>query len=724
MMRPVSSYAITNGWHQDDYGDWRYYVDDEYLTGWQKIDGQWFFFEEWDGHMYKDGVNWVNGNYYYFNSSGWMQGPGWIKEVTDYGYTNWYYANNGGTLVTGWQKIGGQWYYFDHRMYSNGSYTINDKLYRFNDKGHMLGSGGGWIREDHESEYSSWTEWYYANKDGSLLTGWQQIDGKRFYFNQWDGRMYSDGTHTINDKMYYFNDKGHMLGSGGGWIREDHEDEYSSWTNWYYANKDGSLVTEWQQIDGKWFYFNEYDGHMYSHSTYTINDKKYRFNDKGHMLGQGGGWIKTENYGYTDWNYANTDGSLVTGWKQIGGKWYYFEEWSGSMVADQSYRIDGKYYYFNENGHMQGADGGWIKVVSDWGDTYWYYANKGGSLVTGWKNIGGKDYYFGPEMASNTAREIDGKFYAFDEGGLMLGANGGWVSLKTFRYWYDSNGKEHKETGEPPYWFYAEKGGSLVTGWRKISDTWYYFDPYNEGQMARGTVYTDNGTYQCAQSGALLGEAGGWTKVEFTNVYYDGTGKRVTEKRDYWIYTEKGGKVVENGWKTISGKTYYFEDGIMAKSANKYIDEKYYIFDENGALSKGGWVKGNTSGGKTTWYYANSDGTAKEGWHKIDGKWYLFRAGRMVRGSAYDEKADAQYILQDNGVLSSGGWVSIATSNSALPTMYYANTNGTAVTGWKQISGKWYYFSNYSGSMFRNDTYYIDGKKHKFGLDGVWISEV
>ena len=39
---------------------------------------------------------------------------------------------------------------------------------------------------------------------------------------------------------------------------------------------------------------------------------------------------------------------MVKGWKQISGKWYYFES-SGAMVTGTQ-KIDGKTYTFHDNG--------------------------------------------------------------------------------------------------------------------------------------------------------------------------------------------------------------------------------------------------------------------------------------------------------------------------------------------------------------------------------------
>lgn len=59
-----------------------------------------------------------------------------------------------------------------------------------------------------------------------------------------------------------------------------------------------------------------------------------------------GYWTK---YGTQYWHYADSNNQLVKGWKQIDGKWYYFDE-NGRMVTNTTI-----------NGYKIGADGVWIQ---------------------------------------------------------------------------------------------------------------------------------------------------------------------------------------------------------------------------------------------------------------------------------------------------------------------------------------------------------------------------
>ena len=94
---------------------------------------------------------------------------------------------------------------------------------------------------------------------------------------------------------------------------------------WYYLNQDGSRATGWKNVDGTWYYFYS-DGAM---ATGWINDGGtwYYLHGSGAMAT---GWI---NLGGT-WYYLHESGAMATGWINDGGTWYYLHT-SGAMAANQ-----------------------------------------------------------------------------------------------------------------------------------------------------------------------------------------------------------------------------------------------------------------------------------------------------------------------------------------------------------------------------------------------------
>lgn len=75
-----------------------------------------------------------------------------------------------------------------------------------------------------------------------------------------------------------------------------------------------------------------------------IEGKWYFFNAEGVMQKW---WVKDGN----TWYYLNGSGEMQTGWLQDNGTWYYLEA-SGAMKASQWFEVDGKWYHVNESGAL------------------------------------------------------------------------------------------------------------------------------------------------------------------------------------------------------------------------------------------------------------------------------------------------------------------------------------------------------------------------------------
>ena len=88
------------------------------------------------------------------------------------------------------------------------------------------------------------------------------------------------------------------------------------------------------------------------------------------------GWSKTgENY----WTYHNPDGSLVYGWAQYKGSWYYLDpNYGGQMAYGGWLQIGGKWYCFAQSGYMYANT--WIKFYYS-GKPYYYYLKADGSMA-------------------------------------------------------------------------------------------------------------------------------------------------------------------------------------------------------------------------------------------------------------------------------------------------------------------------------------------------------
>lgn len=116
-------------WIQSNGRWWYKHADGSYTTNdWEKINGVWYRFYN-SGWMQ---TGWVkDGSWYYLDGSGAMK-TGWLKDNG-----SWYYLQDSGAMKTGWMKVSGKWYY----AYSSGALAINTTTpddYRVNYNGEWV----------------------------------------------------------------------------------------------------------------------------------------------------------------------------------------------------------------------------------------------------------------------------------------------------------------------------------------------------------------------------------------------------------------------------------------------------------------------------------------------------------------------------------------------------------------------------------------------------------
>ena len=455
-----------------------------------------------------------DGTYSAYDADGKVIRSGWVKKVYSEGdkeNTEWYYASKG-VLANGWQNIDGKWYYFYDEskntweappyMYKDGVGNTWDvknnplktfdewkdakNLWWFNEDG-SLRESGGWVSKDgYDFEDEPCKYWYFVNSDGSLYKGWLQDGGNWYIMDsamEWSkyGGVYTypgdwkDETTEWKDIPHYFLNKDGTIATNG-WAARTWKD--SEEKTWFYAKDNGALVTGWQQIDGKWYYFgnpwypedNE-NAMMQARGDYngtfnTVDGKVYRVDKTGAMIT---GWDKD-----TDgtWNYFDNSGAMVMdGWKKVDGKWYYFEV--GVMAENQQVVDNDKTYYVGSDGAMVT---GWNKLEDG---TWNYYDDKGAQAQDEWKQVDGKWYYFnGATMAENQqVVDKDKTYYVGSDGAMATG----WVQT---------------DAGD---WYNYGSDGAMQTGWVQDGDAWYYMD--DNGVMLENTTTPD---------GYVVGPDGAW----------------------------------------------------------------------------------------------------------------------------------------------------------------------------------------------------------------------
>ena len=192
--------------------------------------------------------------------------PGqWVREEN-----RTVYQDREGTLLTGWQTIGEQEYYFhaDGSLATGWTDLDGSRIY-FDDQGIRA---SGWHHIDSRLFFlengipqTGWQQFgedrRYFHEDGTLATGMTQIDEDIYLFSD-DGAPFT-GPLILEDTRYLFLEDGRMA---KGWA------DYQGFR--YYAMENGLLFTGWMQ-DGEYLRYFHPDGAMATGETFVDGEQLY-----------------------------------------------------------------------------------------------------------------------------------------------------------------------------------------------------------------------------------------------------------------------------------------------------------------------------------------------------------------------------------------------------------------------------------------------------------------
>ena len=349
------------------------------------------------------------------------------------------------------------------------------------------------------------------------------------------------------------------------------------------------------------------------------------------------GWYQENHH----WRFYQDDKPALN-WKQIQGKWYYFDQ-DGNRLHSTIY----KGYAFDQDGVM--VENSWTNL-----DNQWYYADSSGRLAQNtWKKINGSWYYFDQtgSMLSNTS--VDG--YLLTNSGAM--AEKGWIKL-------DQN------------WYYVTPSSRISQDkWEKINGSWYYFDK-NGVMLSQTTI----GAYLLGDSGAMAENS--WVKIN-----------------ENWYYANAYGKYSQDKWEKINGSWYAFEqNGVMLSNQWK---ESYYL-KASGAMAEKEWIFDKSY---NSWFYLKADGRyANQEW--IGAYYLKSGGYMAKNEWIYDNYYKARYYLDDSGHYVSGTykidgkehlfqkygqWISEVSTEGGFTKGQYSNTIFLDPGHGGQDSGAFYY---------------------------------
>ena len=187
------------------------------------------------------------------------------------GKTRYFIGGNG---QTGWLNLEKECYYFDENgcSISAGKHTIDGITYKFDADGKQV--GGAFVKTE-----EGYTRCY---RGGNYLTGWNEIDGKTYFFStsaSHPGKMLTGKTtikiFTGQKITYNFASDGHL--TDYVWVTDE------SGTRYYWAQ---TPVTGWQEIGGKTYYFDPATALMQTGDV-EIDGTAFGFGNDGVLMHEG-----------------------------------------------------------------------------------------------------------------------------------------------------------------------------------------------------------------------------------------------------------------------------------------------------------------------------------------------------------------------------------------------------------------------------------------------------
>ena len=422
----------------------------------------------------------------------------------------------------------------------------------------------------------------------------------------------------------------------------------------------------------------------------TVNGKKYCYVNNQRVTGErqiGGHWYYFDGNGVMQTGfvnlgsktvYYNSDGQMLYGEQKINNAWYYFDTITGARITG-FYNLPGKTVYYGSDGQMRYGE---QKINNAW----YCFDTITGARVTGFYNLSGKIYYYGTDGKKRFGEQkINDAWYCFDTstGKMITG-------------FYDLPGKL----------VYYGSDGKMLYGEQKIGNCYYYFDP------TFGSMYV------------------GWKTVNKKSRYYQENGCcTIGEYKidDKWYYFDKNG-IMQTGFVDLPEKTvYYNENGVMEYGEQKINDAWYYFDMITGKMATGfcelpeKWVYYGSNGkmlygeqkiGNYYYYFDTVFGSMYSGWKTVNGKTRYYQSNGQGKTGEYCENGK-WYYFDKNGVMQKG-FVQLPGK-----TVYY-NGSGVMQYGEQKISDAWYYFDTITGKM-ATGFYNLPGKTVYYGTDGKML---
>ncbi len=471
-------------------GSTYYFTNYVRAKGFTKIGDKYYFFNAGSGKMLKDVTLWVGensygvvGGYYTFQADGTMyvpdpNGPKAIVKKNG----NLYFTIDGVNQTNGLNELDGEYYYAN----TNGTLAVNKVVYISNFNG-LIAPGGGYFYFDAEGKLmkigfvTGGGDTYYYN-DLVRAKGFTKIGEDYYFFNAGSGKLQRDKTVWVGDNsygivggFYYFQADGTMYipdPNGPKAVVEKNGKLYFTIDG---VNQTNGL----NELDGEYYYAN-------TNGTLAVNKVVYISNFNG-LIAPGGGYFyfdaegKLVKTGFVtgggDTYYYN-DLVRAKGFTKIGEDYYFFNAGSGKMqkdavlwVGDNGYGIVGGFYNFQADGTMYIPDPNGPRAIVEKNGKL-YFTIDGVNQTNGLNELDGEYYY----ANTNGTLAVNKVVYISNFNGLITPGAG--------YFYFDAEGKLVKTgfvTADATYYY-----NDLVRakGLVKIGEDYYFFNA-GSGKLQR-----------------------------------------------------------------------------------------------------------------------------------------------------------------------------------------------------------------------------------------------
>lgn len=327
----------------------------------------------------------------------------------------------------------------------------------------------------------------------------------------------------------------------------------------YYYDGSGNMVHGQQNINGKWYLFDQ-NGFMKTGFQWVSSQKKTAYYDK-------------------------QTGHRLQGMQKIDGNLYHFDENTGAMTTSQIAYDKGtkRLYLFDNHGHVEYAAHGYsidkttgalaYKGVVELNGNHYYFDNND-QIHVGFLKVGRNTQYFDQTTAKRATgqKNVNGSWYLFDgNGNMKYGFQ--WISNQKKTVYYDLNGQmQYGQQHLSGYWYlFHMNTGAMLTGIQDLT-------PYGQKKKC---LYAGNGRMQYGQQNYrghwyLFDRCTGAMQTGFKDLKSYGQNKVV-------YYADNG--QMQYRWQVIGHDQYYFDASSGARYAGRRkIGNRWYSFNGNGTL--------------------------------------------------------------------------------------------------------------------------------------------